>query len=323
MAIARANGGTGRDVSSSTWTLTFGFTATAGNLLVIVATSSPNPMTTPSGYTLAVSKATVPNTYIWYKIAAGGETSAGMAVTGGSSYSIAHVIEFSGVASSSPLDKTASGGGSSDSTAQSGTTSALAQADEVVVVGYGLDDQVFSFTQASGFTSNALTRDTFDVKTLQSSYKIVSATTAVTADGTWPMSAVDSNVLATFKAAGAAGVTGTAAGTFGSFTGSASGAHGVAGTASGSFGAFSGSATGTHGVTGTAAATFASFVGAASGSFGVDITGTAAAVFPAFSGSATGTVLVTGAATAAFPQFVGAASGLVPSPWRPKVVFVT
>lgn len=201
MAISRVNGGTGRDASNSSWTLTFGFTAVAGNLLVIVATSVPNVMTTPSGYTLAVSKEGTVNTYIWYKIAAGGETSASMSVTGGSSYSIAHVIQFSGTAASSPLDKTASGGGTSDTTAQSGTTATLSQADEVVVVGYGLNDQAFSFTQASGFTSNALTRDSFETKTLQSSYKIVSSTSAVTANGTWPLSAVDSNVMATFKAA--------------------------------------------------------------------------------------------------------------------------
>jgi hypothetical protein len=201
VAIARANGGTGSDISNTTWTLTFGFTATAGNLLVIAAMSSPNVMTTPSGYTLAASNEVGPCAYVWYKVAAGGETSAGMSVTGGSSYSIAHVIEFSGTASSSPLDKTASGGGSSDSTAQSGTTATLAQADEVAVVAYGQSLGYGSFTQASGFTSNALTSDTFGFTRLQSSYKVVSATTAVNADGTWQLACSDANVLATFKAA--------------------------------------------------------------------------------------------------------------------------
>lgn len=140
------------------------------------------------------------NTYVWYKVAAGGETTATMDVTGGGSYSGAHVMEFSGAASSSPLDRTATGGGSSGTTAQSGTTATLSQADEVAVAAYGLNLSFGSFTQASGFTSNALTRPGGSIS-LQTSYKVVASTSAITADGTWGFAEVDANVLATFKAA--------------------------------------------------------------------------------------------------------------------------
>lgn len=207
MAITRVSGGTGSDISNTSWTLTFGFTASAGNLLVLCGTSSPNPMSTPSGYTLAVSSGggTPPYVYVWYKVAAGGETSATISIPSGSSYSVVHAIQFSGLATSTPFDKSASGGGTNNTTAESGTTATLSQSDELVIAAYSETGYSYSFTQASGFTSNALTRDSFDNITLQSSYKVVSAISAITADGTWQFAGYDANVIATFKAASVAG----------------------------------------------------------------------------------------------------------------------
>lgn len=93
--------------TSSTLTLPFSQSATAGNLLVIcyAALTNPGTVTTPAGYTLVdTSNATNAGyTNIWYKIATGGET--GFTISNSSSASSAlKFIEVTGFVSTPTVD---------------------------------------------------------------------------------------------------------------------------------------------------------------------------------------------------------------------------
>jgi hypothetical protein len=157
--------------------------AVANNLLVCVHfTGSPDSQA-PSGFTEAVA-VTDPvaggngdQAAIYWKIAAGGETS----VVPGSSTSdenMACVLEIEGPWESSPVDKTATNDATSESTTSSGTTGTTSQNDEVAVVGLTKRDQASG--DYSGWTNSFVERDEE-----QSSYKgMATATKLLTTTGT-------------------------------------------------------------------------------------------------------------------------------------------
>jgi len=124
-----ANSGTS-SVSSQGVTLDAG--ATAGNLLLVAANSDAT-LTTPSGFSLAASKVSTAGLYLWWKIAAGGETTFTTSPSVSDTVAIA-ALEYSGIASS-PVDVSASDAsvGATAGPVTAGATASTAQATELVI----------------------------------------------------------------------------------------------------------------------------------------------------------------------------------------------
>lgn len=101
--IPPANSATGTS-SVATTTATFGFTATAGRLLVLVVGSDDYKTGNPSGWTLSTgcSQETYLGHYLFWKIAAGTETNVQYTI-GSASKSAWIVLEFDNI-DSTPLD---------------------------------------------------------------------------------------------------------------------------------------------------------------------------------------------------------------------------
>lgn len=146
---------------------------------------------------------------------------------GTSGYIVGVGVEYSGVATSSSLDKTATNSGSS-STPTSGTTAALAQADELVIaclqVSSTETNSEIDVPATTGYTNRCIEQDSNSYGAMSTDDKVVAATTAVSASwgnlvGPQPWSAC----IATFKAAGAGTQTvnplgALAKGAYGAFT---------------------------------------------------------------------------------------------------------
>lgn len=107
------NSATGTSAVATT-TATFGFTATANRLLVLVIAADDYKSGNPTGYTAPANTAVggtgnVGGTsaflghYLWYKVAAGGETSVQYTI-GSASPSCWAVLEFDNIDSASPYD---------------------------------------------------------------------------------------------------------------------------------------------------------------------------------------------------------------------------
>ena len=137
--FARVNRASGTTTYSGSVITTFP-EATANNLLVaVIATrwTTWNGLAAASGWTKAVGWSTnaysnTPEVVIFYKVSDGTETTATFVDSGGTYTGLASwfVEEWSGIATSSPLDVTAtSDTGSSVLTLATGTTGTLAQAD--------------------------------------------------------------------------------------------------------------------------------------------------------------------------------------------------
>jgi len=91
------NSGTGA-ASTASVTATFGFTATAGRLLIMSVTADDYDTGPPTGWTQPAGCAQEINLghYLWYKIAAGGETSAAYSLAG-AAWSAWAVCEFDNI----------------------------------------------------------------------------------------------------------------------------------------------------------------------------------------------------------------------------------
>jgi hypothetical protein len=91
------NSATGNSATATT-VATFGFTATAGRLIVVCVGSDDYKTGDPSGYTLSTgcSQQTFLGHYVWWKIAAGGETSVSYTI-GSASKSAWLVAEFDNI----------------------------------------------------------------------------------------------------------------------------------------------------------------------------------------------------------------------------------
>lgn len=115
---------------------TYSPAATAGNLLLMAVNSASFLTGTPSGWTQAAAIDDFCALYLFYKIAAGGETTVGATLAASDRAGIA-IMEYSGN-TATPLDKTATNKpGGAPSTIASGTTAATTQADELAVACFG------------------------------------------------------------------------------------------------------------------------------------------------------------------------------------------
>lgn len=186
----------------------------AGNLLVVNVSvalgSSVSSLVDTAGNTFTLMTSATSNGKQMFQYAAenclGNAANVATVTLGGSEIGSIQQHEFSGIATASAKDKTTTGTESSSTTHATGTTGALSQADEVVVVG-GMG--AFGSAGAPSNTDGAYTlisaANGANNEKFITAYQIVSATTAVTYNG-WSSTSVGeaSTVLVTYKGAAAA-----------------------------------------------------------------------------------------------------------------------
>ena len=219
-AIAFVQSAVGTHSGDNTDTTISFSAATANNLLVAALTCMGGPLSTinvPSGWTAATSLVSAsqgddPEKIIqrmFYKVAAGGETSLTVTTADSLRMGVLHFFEFSGNKTSAVLDVVATNSDSGgDNQVSTGTTAATAQPAEVAVAQCnlgGLDSTGATWSQ--GFTADDWTE--IDAPggagdgAVASAYKILSATGAQETTATFTDGAtnqIGTGSIATFKA---------------------------------------------------------------------------------------------------------------------------
>jgi hypothetical protein len=198
------NSGSGATVSQ-----TYTSTPTSGNTLVVitglgVASGSPTCTVTSTGHTWTQDATQASgDVIVWIHRATsiGTNPTITSTLSGSQQWLAQIVIELSGVlTSSSPLDKSAGGAGTSNAPL-TGTTATTSQADEIVIVGMTntSGDNPESVTAGSGYTKTA-EMNNGSVQTCYGEYKILSATGAQQAGFSTADSPRWAIVLVTYKA---------------------------------------------------------------------------------------------------------------------------
>lgn len=192
-----------------TASITLDAPATAGNLLIACHFTRATASDPPSGWSEAVlvNNATESDQLaIYYKVAAGGEQE--LTFVGNNDTNALTVFEYSGMATTTPLDVVASTGRTTGAVSlTSGTTAETGQADELVIVCIGLriPAQIYatdpswsnSFTQESNINSTQATNNT----QLFTGSHVEVATGTKESTCSWTTSATVMGAIATFKAA--------------------------------------------------------------------------------------------------------------------------
>lgn len=227
MTVTRVQHVTNTGSGSGSITANFS-AATANNLLVAVVMTRANGsfagMGTPSGWTLADqwsnnSNGNAPEISIFYKVAAGGETSVTCTDSVMTAGNLAIVVnEYSGLFTTSPLDVSAIRGDSATSTVTSltsGTSGTLAQANELCIGAWAFRGVGTSATYSNSYTEDAflaVNGDATTPGTLMVATREVSATTAQSSTATWTSpSGRAVGMLVTFKALAATNASATGA----------------------------------------------------------------------------------------------------------------
>jgi hypothetical protein len=201
-ANAGTTGGTSLTATTDTATVN-------GDLLVVTVRDRSSPLTAVSGISdnssglNAWTRATgIQNgsgdEEIWYVAGAGSVTSVTVNVTGTASLAMT-VLDISGAAAT-PLDRTATGRGSS-TTASTGTTGTTSQASEIVVGDIGWNAAVTPSKQSAGYTLVASEESKVSsVQTgEQAAWRVLSATGAESFAATLGSSVSWLGAIATFK----------------------------------------------------------------------------------------------------------------------------
>lgn len=197
---------------------------TAGNLLIMpvqwLNPANSSPPVAPSGWSVAIDPtgfATVgfpgyfTGTAIYYQAnTAGGSISATVNTGGSGGWALQAIIaEFSGYATTSPLDQfTSSGTGSSVTSGNTGTTGTTVQATELVIVSLcaaGLSSNTangISSPATSGYTAIDVEEDATAHAPGQSSYKEIVSAGTQTGAWTWTQTGEYAAVIATFMTPG-------------------------------------------------------------------------------------------------------------------------
>ena len=204
--VQSKSAGSSGDVS--TLTASFDSAPTNGNLLVATLSyRSGGARTYPSGWAEAVqigSSINVSASIAW-KIAGASESSdvaiSAVGTAGGMTICIA---EFSGIATSTPVDQSdTSNVDSTVTTIAIGPTGTLSQADElaIAVVGVRLEAPGSSIAFTDSFTTQEFADAVSGTRHVTGGlgYKIVSATTALSNDPTWTNARMVSGCMVTFK----------------------------------------------------------------------------------------------------------------------------
>jgi len=143
MAIAELTGqrGSAGGPASTTSTVTYTSTPTEGNLLVAMANVRGNvtPSALPSGWSQAAwANGSSNDTYIFWKIAGASESLTHNWTWSGSFKSVMVWGEWSGIATTSPVDKVNTNTGTIAATT-TGLTGILSQANELIIAAFGGD----------------------------------------------------------------------------------------------------------------------------------------------------------------------------------------
>lgn len=215
MAIARvqAVANHGDDVASVAVTIS---SASANNLLLTFAAANENAgdvtFTTPTGFT-ALPQGDINFSgrlvgAIWYKVAAGGETSVSVSISAARDLAVV-VCEYSGAETSGVLDKEAENSGGPNTTADSGTTATTTVAGELWAAFTATQGDPAQSLPTNGFaevTNKATTNGASNLKRVRIYMweKIVSATGAANVSATIGSSVRWIGQVATFKESGGA-----------------------------------------------------------------------------------------------------------------------
>jgi len=200
MSIALVQSANGIANPGSSVSASWPAATTAGSLLVAIVVEDANNAITMTGWTSAVRSNYVNRrVQIFYKENASSESGSVTASFGASTYGGIFIFEYSGVALTSALDKTATADGTTNP-ASSGTTAATTQDDEVCLTGILVLD--------SGTFSSPTNSFTLDAQVTPGSRTAAACRRIVTSSGTYghnlTYSAVNKSFLgaiATFKAA--------------------------------------------------------------------------------------------------------------------------
>lgn len=147
-AHSNTNGG------SSPASVTLGSTATAGNLLVaICGYNGSSTLSVPTGFTAAINQMGTISQAIFYKVAAGNETTVSCPFTGNGGTGIIMLHEFSGIRTLAPLDavNTVASTGSS-STASSGSVTTT-NSNDLLIAGMIADSSNTPGSWTSSFST--------------------------------------------------------------------------------------------------------------------------------------------------------------------------
>jgi hypothetical protein len=218
MTIALVQSKSGSGTSATTLTVTLTSPTTAGNFLVVmIGTFDGTTNPTVTGITLGgaagnfaaantQSSNLAVNSAIWADPnCAGGQTSVVISLTGGTGSgpdTLAWVCEFSGVATSSPLDKAPAGSvNTTGTTWSSNSTGTLSVPNELAVAMVACTAAV---TGTPGLPWNELGALSATSLAVDAAWQAVTATTALVYNGTMTSGDESTAIIATFKAAGAA-----------------------------------------------------------------------------------------------------------------------
>jgi hypothetical protein len=209
--FVQSKSGASPDAQVSSLQVTLDTAATAGNLLVIGACSDAT-IATPSGWSLGASAVSAQGAYLFYKIAAGGETT--ITVQPGVARPCAMVAaEYSAIAAS-PLDQTVTAvfSGASSVSASPGTTPSTTQATELAVAAvcphsFADNAQPVSPSWSNSYTGRGAATSAYTTVGAQNSGVfladvVLTSTGTTTTTATWTNSSQDYGaILATFKGA--------------------------------------------------------------------------------------------------------------------------
>jgi hypothetical protein len=215
----------GSATSGSSVTATFGSNTSSGNsIIVCVSIGAPSTATTVSSVALtgssdtfvkAVSQANataIIDSEIWYDSGnSAGHTvvtvNLSASISGGGAVEI-DVYEWNGLLTASALDKTHTGSGSSVTSWSSGSSGTLSQSAEVAFGTVSAFGSPPSITGPSSPWTNEPQITAATSYAQMSGYQQVSATTALTYNGTFSGSTYYAACIATFKIASGGGVNG-------------------------------------------------------------------------------------------------------------------
>lgn len=211
MAISAVQNVTNTNTTGTTIAATFGATPTVNNLGVATIQSNDGTCTNETGWSTAIDiyNATEDDfARIAYKVF-GASESATVTFTGfAGNTKLLGLSEWTGNATASPLDQTASTGRTTGATSiSSGTTATTAQADELAVAVQALralNGGGLSYTNSFSGFHNLNNGSAFSGL---SATKILSAAAAIETTFSWTTSGTTWAGIATFKASGGAATT--------------------------------------------------------------------------------------------------------------------
>lgn len=196
MSIAQVQKATATAAAASV-SATLGAAPTAGNLLVAVVKANNANAVAIAGWLTGPEVAGSNHIILLYKVATGGESATVTAICTSATIMHLHVLEYSGLAPTAPLDQTSTGtsGGTGVTSLSTGMTLATTFADELAIAGVaegGSNGDTVSWSNsftAQGETDQLITAD-----------RILTAVGTVETTGSWATSRGARAVLATFHA---------------------------------------------------------------------------------------------------------------------------